>query len=42
MLFRDTEKELVKGIVKTEHFRLLPDSRSLLLNLMSVIQRKTH
>ncbi|KKG12359.1 hypothetical protein [Methanosarcina sp. 2.H.A.1B.4] len=39
MLFRDTEKELAKGIVKTEHFKLLPDSRSLLLNLMGAIQK---
>jgi len=42
MLFRDTEKELAKGIVKMEHVRLLPDSGSLLLNLMGVIKRKTH
>ncbi|WP_269746380.1 hypothetical protein [Methanosarcina lacustris] len=42
MLFLDMEKELAKVIFKTEHFRLLPDSRSLFLNLMSAIQRKTH
>ncbi|KKG18496.1 hypothetical protein EO98_02630 [Methanosarcina sp. 2.H.T.1A.6] len=40
MLFLDTEKELAKGTVKTEHIRLLPGNRSLLLNLMGAIQKK--